>query len=135
MGDFFKWLPCHPNDITILSFAAAIAGSYFIFLREPLGLAFFLLAFLFDGLDGAVARAKKLETAFGAYLDGILDRLVEFFALLPLFFNSTLMVPSLLVLFFGSCMTAFSKAYASHRGLMDAKRPRACRRSFQEPRG
>lgn len=122
VGNFFKWLPCHPNDITLLSLAAAIAGAYFVYLKNPLGLALFLLAFLFDGLDGAVARAKKLASPFGAYLDGVLDRLVEFFALLPFFFDATLMLPSLLVLFFGSCMTAFSKAYADHRGVMDAKK-------------
>ena len=121
IGNLFKWLPCHPNDITLLSLVAAIAGAYFVFLKDPLGILFFLLAFAFDGLDGAVARAKKLTSAFGAYLDGILDRLVEFFALLPLFFDASLMLPSLLVLFFGSTMTAFSKAYADHREVMDAK--------------
>ena len=121
VGGLFKWLPLHPNHVTLLSLVAAILGAHFIFVKEPAGIVFFLLAFLLDGLDGAVARAKKLATPFGAYLDGMLDRLVEFFALLPLFFDATLMAPALFTLFFGSCMTAFSKAYASHRGLMDGK--------------
>ncbi|VVB56576.1 Uncharacterised protein [uncultured archaeon] len=38
-------------------------------------------------------------------------------ALLPFLFSSVpgLFLPSLLTLFFGTCMTSFSKAYADHR--------------------
>ena len=69
-----------------------------------------------------MARAKKLTSAFGAYIDGICDRLAEFLALLPLFFYPEFLFPALLTLFFGSCMTSFSKAYASHRKLADEKK-------------
>ncbi len=143
VGQFFKWLPLHPNDITLLSVLLAALGAWFIFPQNLpgsfplilLGPFLFLLSFLVDGLDGAVARAKNLVSPFGAYLDGVCDRIVEFFALLPLLFSSApgllssipasaslstpllsgLFLPSLLTLFFGSCMTAFSKAYADHR--------------------
>lgn len=117
VGLFFKWLPLHPNDITLLSVVLAAAGAWFVWQQSMLGPILFLLSFLVDGLDGAVARAKNLTSAFGAYLDGVCDRIVEFFALLPFLFSSFsgLFLPSLLTLFFGSCMTAFSKAYADHR--------------------
>ncbi len=115
VGQLFKWLPLHPNDITLLSVLLAAAGAYFVWQQSILGPVLFLLSFLIDGLDGAVARAKNLTSSFGAYLDGICDRLVEFFALVPLLFAPSLFLPSLLTLFFGSCMTAFSKAYADHR--------------------
>ncbi len=121
VGEFFKWLPIHPNHITILSVVFAVFGAYFLFLQEWIGLLFFLFSFLFDGLDGAIARSKNITSKFGAYMDGICDRLSEFFALLPLILNAQYLLPALLVLFFGTCMTSFSKAYADHRGVCDAK--------------
>lgn len=123
VGQFFKWLPLHPNDITLLSVALAAAGAWYTYQLSLLGPVLFLLSFLIDGLDGAVARAKNLTSAFGAYLDGTCDRVVEFLALLPLllFPLPGLLIPSLLILFFGSCMTAFSKAYADHREAVEHK--------------
>lgn len=123
-GLFFKWLPLHPNDITLLSVLLAAAGAWFVWQQNALGPILFLFSFLVDGLDGALARAKNLTSAFGAYLDGTCDRLVEFFALLPLLFAPLpgLFLPALLTLFFGSCMTAFSKAYADHREAVEHKK-------------
>ena len=121
VGDIFSVLPLHPNHITVLSVLFSAIGAYFIFEKNWIGLACILLAFLFDGLDGAVARAKRLSSAFGAYLGGISDRLVEFFALLPFFFYPEFIFPSLLLVFFGTCMHSFSKAYADHREVLGAK--------------
>lgn len=120
-GDIIRPLPLHPNHITLLSLAIAAFGSYYVFQKDMLGVALIALSFAVDGLDGALARAKNQVTKFGAYLDGITDRIVEFFALLPLFFDAQLMLPVLITLFFGSCMTSFSKAYADHREIIDAK--------------
>ncbi len=121
IGEIIRPLPLHPNHITILSVIFAIAGSYFLWKNDALGLAFFVLAFAIDGLDGALARAKNLTSNFGAYLDGISDRFVEFFAILPLLFQAQLMLPSIFTLFFGTCMVSFSKAYADHREVLDSK--------------
>lgn len=119
IGEMLKPLPLHPNHITLLSVLLASVGAYFIFNKGAFGILLIFLSFACDGLDGAVARAKKLTSAFGAYLDGVSDRVVEFFALLPLILDANFMLPSVLALFFGTCMTSFSKAYASHRGVMD----------------
>ena len=121
VGNSLSWIPLHPNHITLLSLMFAALGSIMILFKAPLGVVMFLISFSLEGLDGAIARAKNLTTPFGAYLDGVSDRIVEFFALLPLFFDPTLILPALLTLFFGSCMISFSKAYASHRKLMDNK--------------
>ena len=123
VGQLLKWLPLHPNGITLLSVVLAAIGAWFVWQQSILGPILFLLSFAMDGLDGAIARAKNLSSAFGAYLDGVCDRVVEFFALLPFLFAPVpgLFVPSLLTLFFGSCMTAFSKAYADHREAVEHK--------------
>ncbi|MGC8899091.1 MAG: CDP-alcohol phosphatidyltransferase family protein [Candidatus Micrarchaeia archaeon] len=125
VGRFFSFLPFHPNTITFFSVVFAAMGFVFSYF----GLLFyaffsFIFAFLFDFIDGAVARAKKLATKKGAFLDGIADRVVEFFLIiaLMLFTLPNIVLPSWLwlisILFFGSCMTAFVKAYAHHKEVL-----------------
>lgn len=121
VGDAFRFVPFTPNQITVFSVFIAAVGSIYVYHKDPVGPLLCLLAFAIDGLDGAIARAKNLVSHFGAYLDGVSDRMVEFFSLLPLFLSTELMLPSLLTLFFGTCMTSFSKAYADHRGVVDRK--------------
>lgn len=123
LGGIFGWIPIHPNAVTAVAVLLAIGGFVlFFYSLNFLGLAFFILAFLLDAVDGAIARAKGLVSRKGAFLDGISDRLVEFFLILALF----VVVPDLqtqllllAILFFGTCMTSFVKAYAEHSGLVD----------------
>ncbi|MBI5051299.1 CDP-alcohol phosphatidyltransferase family protein [Candidatus Micrarchaeota archaeon] len=125
LGKLFGWLPVHPNSLTIASVLLAFLGFLF-FTSNAWGsltsLSFFLFAFFFDALDGAVARAKKLTSKEGAFLDGIADRIVEFFLLLVFlklfFFNQVMQVTIVSILFFGTCMTSFVKAYAEHKGIL-----------------
>lgn len=121
VGDAFCILPIHPNHITVLSVVCSMVGAILIFSRDWVGMGFILLAFAFDGLDGAIARAKNLSSKFGAYLDGVCDRMVEFFAILPFILDMKYSLSAIIILFFGTCMLSFSKAYASHRGICDAK--------------
>ncbi len=121
IGEIIKPIPLHPNHITILSVIFAMFGSYYLWQKDIIGIILIILAFAIDGLDGALARAKNLASNYGAYLDGVCDRIVEFFALVPLFFNQQLIMPTSLTLFFGSCMTAFCKAYADHREVLNSK--------------
>ncbi len=127
LGSLFAWLPIDPNTITLASVILALLG--FLTFGNALeakiiSLVFFLLAFAFDALDGAIARAKNTVTKTGAFIDGIADRIVEFFLILVFFKMSpylTLQLALLSILFFGTCMTAFVKAYAEHQGLLAHK--------------
>ncbi len=115
-GKWLNFLPLSPNQITFLSILLAFLG-YYSALKFGLApsLYLFLLAFFCDALDGAIARLRHQRSGKGAFLDGISDRLVEFFLILTLFsmnvFSEYLL---LLVLFFGTAMTAFVKAYSDH---------------------
>ena len=122
LGKFLAWLPLHPNSITILSVLMA-ALAYFTWgisiVSQIQALILFLFAFFFDAVDGAIARAKSLTTKEGAFLDGISDRLVEFFVVLALLKTAPgLQLPLITILFFGTAMTAFVKAYAEHAQLL-----------------
>lgn len=126
LGKLLSWLPFDPNTITLTSifvaffgFLAALEGGL---AGNIMALILFIIAFALDAVDGAVARAKNKVTKEGAFIDGIADRLVEFFLILALlqFFRLDIYVEAALVsiLFFGTCMTSFVKAYAEHRGIL-----------------
>jgi len=74
----FIKLKISPNMITILSFIAGIAGSAMIFFQFT-WLAFILVALsgILDIFDGTVARLTNASTSKGAFLDLVLDRMVE----------------------------------------------------------
>jgi len=84
-----------------------------------------LLAFtsFIDVIDGAVARATKKASIFGAYLDTIVDRLIEFVTILGLFLVGypDFILPMnfwLASLLFSCLMITYSKAAASEKGLV-----------------
>lgn len=126
LGKLLGWVPIDPNSITIMSMFIAILA-YVAFDKSLIGkattLILFMFAFFFDAIDGAIARAKNKVTKEGAFIDGIADRVVEFFLILTLlqFFplDKTMQAVVVSILFFGTCMTAFVKAYAEHRGMMN----------------
>jgi phosphatidylglycerophosphate synthase len=123
LGRIFRWVPLSPNAVTLIAVLFSIAGFVaFLYSELVVGFALFVLAFLLDAVDGAIARVKGLVSKKGAFLDGISDRLVEFFLILALFVVAADLTTQLLllaILFFGTCMTSFVKAYSEHSGLLD----------------
>jgi len=128
-GKLFARLPFSANQITVFALVLAVVGFYFAYLQQPLlSLFFFILSGAADAIDGAVARARKEVSARGAYIDGIIDRLVEFLFICSFAFYALpaiILPPALtlaLLLFFGTCMTSFATAYADHRKVADARK-------------
>ncbi len=83
---FFRGGPVKPNLLTIigllfgfLCLTFAISGWLL-----PAGLALFVSAF-FDLLDGAVARQYGKVTAYGGFLDSVLDRYTDLSAAFGIF--------------------------------------------------
>jgi CDP-diacylglycerol--glycerol-3-phosphate 3-phosphatidyltransferase len=75
----------NPNYFTLLGFLSTLAASFFI-LKEfwfCAGLAI-ILSGLFDLFDGVVARNLGKVTAFGGFLDSVLDRYSDLLLLLAL---------------------------------------------------
>jgi len=125
LGKYLGWVPLSPNQITVLSVLCAVAGFALFYLGNYwYGFGAFILAFVLDAVDGAVARARGETSKLGGFLDGVSDRLVEFFLLFSLLFVPLGMpwvqdsVWIIFVLFFGTCMTAFVKAYANYQGVL-----------------
>lgn len=115
-----------PNAWTALALAAAIGGFFALWSYSLLlGFLLFLLSGVLDMVDGAVARATGTTSTTGAFLDGVLDRYVEFLLILGLLFylgpDTSFFIPVgawIAILIFGAVMTSFIRAYADHRGLV-----------------
>ncbi|MDO8340266.1 MAG: CDP-alcohol phosphatidyltransferase family protein [Candidatus Burarchaeum sp.] len=122
IGIAFSHIPLSPNAWTVISVVPAIFGFAMLVQREILGaIALFALSAIMDAIDGGVARVTGRVTNLGAYLDGIADRLVEALLLFGLLFYGVQdwLLPGYawiaLVLFFGTMMTSYTRAYADHR--------------------
>ncbi|NPA40343.1 MAG: CDP-alcohol phosphatidyltransferase family protein [Thermodesulfobacteria bacterium] len=112
----------HPNFVTILCFLGFIGSSYFIAKGNFLVAGILIAVFgPLDAIDGALARASKKVTPFGAFLDSTLDRYGEIFLFLGLtyFFSSTNNFWGVLLSFLaitGSLMVSYTRARAEGVG-------------------
>jgi CDP-diacylglycerol--glycerol-3-phosphate 3-phosphatidyltransferase len=116
-----------PNMLTLTGFVVSLGAAAAIAMGHLL-LGGFLVLFsgVFDLLDGALARAKRQNTLFGALLDSTLDRLSEAALLFGLLLwgigqNLTseviLIVIFIYVSFVGSVLVSYIKARAEGLGL------------------
>ena len=77
--------PITPNQVSFVSLGVALS-SFFLFVYD-----FHIIAALMaqassivDGVDGDLARAKKMTSAFGGFMDSILDRYADALIILGL---------------------------------------------------
>jgi CDP-diacylglycerol--glycerol-3-phosphate 3-phosphatidyltransferase/archaetidylinositol phosphate synthase len=100
-----------PNAVTLagLALVAAAAGAYLLHRSDLAFGACLALAFAFDGLDGAVARASGRATRFGGYLDAVVDRYQEIFALAAIGYIHDLW-PAAFLAMSGALLTSYNKA-------------------------
>lgn len=124
LGQVFSRLNLSPNQFTLNSIFFGFFAVLFLFYKNFLfALIFFIISFLLDFIDGAVARYTNTVTKQGAYLDTISDRFVEGlvylgFLSLPLptvIFHSKYWV---FLALFGSLMTTYAKAAAKEKNLI-----------------
>ena len=118
-------IPISPNAWTVLSLLPAVAGFWLAFEGK---LVFAVIAFavsgFIDGIDGAVARLTGRATALGAFIDGTIDRLVDFLLVFSFLFVGLpdLVLPMtwwvVIGAYFG-IMPTFVVAYANHRGAVE----------------
>ena len=107
---------CHiaPNTLTLLGLIFTLASCAYLIWTENV-LVFCVLIFvcaLFDGLDGAVARASGRVTKFGSYLDAMCDRYMETSVVLAVAYVTGFWLPSVLIVI-GIMNTSYAKARAA----------------------
>jgi CDP-L-myo-inositol myo-inositolphosphotransferase len=78
LGVVFERLPFTPNQVTLMSAAVGVAaGILFIFDQWLAGAISVFASMVLDGLDGEVARRKNMKSKYGAFLDTMMDRVVD----------------------------------------------------------
>ncbi len=125
IGMLFSRLRLSPNQWTMLSFLPAIVSFYFLITEDFFSATFFFgISAFFDLIDGSVARVTGKVTKKGAYLDTVVDRYIEFIALLALLFVAlpSYVLPAyawIFVYLFGAMMTTYAKAAAKEKELVE----------------
>jgi choline kinase/phosphatidylglycerophosphate synthase len=77
-----------PNIVTLIVFSIGILASFFIFLGKNLvGAVLAILSSILDGVDGELARLFKAQSKFGAFLDTLLDRVVDTMIMTAMFYQ------------------------------------------------
>jgi len=88
LSKYLARLPLTPNLISIMSFVLSmLAAGLFLLGSYPALLAGGImaqLASIVDGCDGEIARLKYQESAYGGWLDAVLDRYADAFLLFGL---------------------------------------------------
>ena len=106
----------NPNFLTLIGIIPQVA--FFILMQNHLyGWALLALACsIIDMLDGLVARAHNKVSAFGGFLDSIIDRLGDFFIIAGLYVGglASLILSAILLL------AAFLTSYTRSRGNLPA---------------
>ena len=110
-----KWIT--PNGITIFSSFIFIAGCFLLFINIPYHLyyAAFLIfiGYIGDLLDGDLARKRNISSAYGAYLDAVVDVFKIYFITISLSIAVYLNTDKIIYIFLGftACAAIFCRFY------------------------
>jgi archaetidylinositol phosphate synthase len=123
LGNFFStYSPFPAGFYTITSLFLALLAIICAYHHAYIStIGFFIAAGLFDVVDGSVARAQNKASNLGAFVDGTIDRFVDFAIIFSYFYfditpfgldlSQLICVTSFVVI-----MPSFVVAYANHRG-------------------
>ena len=112
-----------PNHLTVVGLGVSVlAACAFAQGRLRVGAVLLALAGLFDFFDGALARLANRVSAFGAFLDSVVDRYSDLVVLtgVVLYYHraaDTAGVLLTMVALVGTIMTSYTKARAQSIGL------------------
>ncbi|MEM2986474.1 MAG: sugar phosphate nucleotidyltransferase [Nitrososphaerota archaeon] len=83
-----KGVKISPNSVTILIFLLGLISTFILAQGKHVigGLMVFIISIL-DGVDGELARLKNETTAFGGFLDSVLDRYIDLMIILSLVYS------------------------------------------------
>ncbi len=112
-----------PNQLTVLGLGVSLGVAY-AFARGHLriGAALLVVAGLFDFFDGSLARLANRESAFGAFLDSVVDRYSDLVVLLGIVLyyerqDATAGVFFTMAALIGTIMVSYTKARAQSIGV------------------
>lgn len=115
-----------PNQITVLSFLLSLAGSFLFLLGNYLATAVAGIVMqihsIIDGCDGEIARLKFMESRYGAWLDGVLDRYADFIAIFCITYTLSHANPIFWIVGFLAAFATFMIPYTGDKFVAAYKR-------------
>ncbi len=112
-----------PNQLTVLGLGVSMVAAHAFFEgRLRLAAALLAVAGLFDFFDGSLARLAGSESAFGAFLDSVVDRYSDLVVLLGIVLyyeraDGTWGIFFTMVTLIGTIMVSYTKARAQSIGI------------------
>ncbi len=112
-----------PNQLTVLGLGVSMVAAHAFFQgRLRLAAALLAVAGLFDFFDGSLARLAGSESAFGAFLDSVVDRYSDLVVLLGIVLyyeraDGTWGIFFTMVTLIGTIMVSYTKARAQSIGM------------------
>lgn len=125
MGVFFSKFSIRPNTYTWLTVIPAIAAFFAMVNGYVItAIVLFIISGILDLIDGAVARHTGQVSHYGAFLDGSLDRLVDFLVIfsylwLPIETPFLAVEAWIVIAIYFAILPSFEVAYANHRRAVD----------------
>lgn len=111
-----------PNRLTVMSVASAIAAFYMFWQGEVVwGGVFVALDFLFDGLDGRLARHLGKTTKIGAFYDLLTDRGVRLPWLIALAYGGVVSFELALLVLFVESLSYILTYFVEYKNLNHIK--------------
>ncbi|GEM_PF-4744211 len=99
-----------PNQVTMASFLCGLGGAYFLLFQGlhnyVLAAALYWLCVLLDHVDGYLARLKKMQSSFGAYLDTMTGMIVWIFIFISISYRLYIASGNILYLVLGLILIA-----------------------------
>jgi len=136
LGPFTRKISLTPNKLTVIGFCFSLLSLILLFLGryipEYIYLPFaeyfkanmlfyagvsLIISGCFDALDGVLAREKKMVSKFGAFLDSVLDRYSDSFALLGIIIMGLSDTLLGILALSGSLIVSYSRARAESVGV------------------
>lgn len=129
----FLLLRIPPNAVTLLTLVPATVAALLAYYQDYLWAVLAgTIAAGMDFADGTVARERNLQTRFGAYLDSVVDRVVDFLFLFGLALG--LNTPRVWVLFALCVLGSYGTSYAKARAYEETAAPKtAWAQLFERP--
>ena len=112
-----------PNQLTVVGLGVSLVAAHAFYQgRLRLAAALLAVAGLFDFFDGSLARLAGSESAFGAFLDSVVDRYSDLVVLLGIVFyyertDQTSGVFLTMATLVGTIMVSYTKARAQSIGI------------------
>jgi len=115
-----------PNQITVFSFFLSVLGSTFFlfntYLTTFIAGVIIQLHNIVDGCDGEIARLKFMESKYGAWLDGVLDRYSDFIIIFSITYSLVKMSQIYWIIGFIAIFACLMIAYTGDKFVVAYKR-------------